>query len=161
MDFGENETARKLMRSFMQFRRAGWHERTIVGYKPSEIKVLFCIKKGAKPGSHGIMVSEISNLLHVTSPTVTQLIKDLEAAGLVERTADEKDRRAVRISLTEKGEKITKLAEADFYASFNGLIEHLGEERSHQLADLLTDVFDYFNEKAGSMNESKWSGDET
>lgn len=160
MDANINPTAQKLLRALMQFRRAEWHQRSIAGYKPSEIKVLFCIKKGMSPSTPEIKVSEISKRMHVTSPTVTQLIKGLEANGLIERNIDPEDRRSVGIKLTEKGEMITQQAAAAFEESVDGLIEYLGEEQSNQLAELLMKAYRYYEEKAISEQRSYWSGDE-
>jgi DNA-binding MarR family transcriptional regulator len=158
MEISTNPTAQKLLRSFMQLNKAEWHKQSVAGCKPSEIRVLFCIKKGMKPGTPEMKVSEISRQLHVTSPTVTQLIKGLEANGLIERNSDPSDRRAVGITLTEKGEKVTQQASEAFSASIHGLIEYLGEEQSDQLAELLTRVSRYYNEKA--LQNAYWNGDE-
>jgi DNA-binding MarR family transcriptional regulator len=171
VDIQHNETAQKLLRALMQFKRVGWHQTSTTGYKPSELRVLFCLGKDLRPDIHELVkdirpdmremkVSEISKRLHVTPPTVTQLIKGLEANGLVERNIDPVDRRAVGIKLTEKGHKITGLAINDFLASINGLIEYLGEEQSEQLAELLVKASRYYNEKAASVDFAHWSGEE-
>ena len=97
-------------------------------------------------------------MLQVTSPTVTQLLKGLEANGLVERHIDPMDRRAVGITLTEKGEVITQKAMDAFVSSFEGLINYLGEEESNELAELLAKVFRYYSENAVSENLSSWNG---
>ena len=152
-------TAQKLLRAFMQFHRAEWHQRTVAGCKPSEIRVLFCIRKSTKPDAPEMKVSEISKLLQVTSPTITQLLKGLEANGLVERRIDPTDRRAVGITLTQKGEKVTEQAAKAFFTSLHGLIEYLGEDESNELADLLAKVSRYYNEKTASENSSYWIGD--
>ncbi len=133
MERNISSTVQKLMRSFMWFKRAEWHQRSMEGCTISEIKVLFCLKRGIMSVNSDIRVSEISKLLHVTSPTITQLLKGLEANGLVERRNDPHDRRAVSILLTEKGEAITQKAMDDMSTIFQGLIEYLGEERSNQL----------------------------
>ena len=159
MDITTNSTAQKLFRAFMQFHKIGWHQGSIAGCKPSEIRVLFCIKKGLKLDTPEMKVSEISKQLHVTSPTITQVLKSLEANGLIERHIDPTDRRAVGIILTKKGEMVTQQAVDAFSASLNGLIEYLGEEQSDQLAELLSQVFRYYNEKAASENYSYWNGD--
>ncbi len=171
MDIQNNATAQKLLGALMQFKRAGWHQMSTTGYKPSELRVLFCIGKGlwldthamedgCMQNTHEMKVSEISRRLHVTPPTVTQLIKGLEANGLVERNLDQVDRRAVGIKLTEKGEKITRQAGDDFLASISGLIEYLGEGQSEQLAELLVKVSRYYNEKAASVDFAHWGGEE-
>src|SRR5947209_7096307 len=153
-------TEQKLLRAFMQFKKAEWHQRSIEGCTPSEIRVMFCIKKGVKPDAHEMKVSEISKHLHVTAPTITQLLKGLEAHELIERRVDPSDRRAVGIQLTKKGERVTQKAEQAFFATFHGLIEYLGEEQSNQLAELLSQVSHYFDEKAASVQYSSWNGNE-
>jgi DNA-binding MarR family transcriptional regulator len=156
----DNPLASKLLRAFMQFHKAEWHQRSIAGCKPSEIRVLFCIKRGVKPDTSEMKVSEISKLLQVTSPTITQLLKGLEANDLIERHIDPTDRRVVGITLTEKGERVTQQAAEAFEASLHGLINYLGEEQSDKLAELLTRVSRYYNEKAVNGNDSYWNGDE-
>ncbi len=160
MDRNTNPAAQKLLRVFMQFNKVEWHQRSIAGCTLSEIRVLFCIRKSTKPDTSEMKVSEISKLLHVTSPTITQLLKGLEANGLVTRHIDPTDRRAVGIALTEKGEMVTQQAADAFSASFEGLVEYLGEEQSNQLAELLSKVFRYFKENAASADHSPWNGDE-
>ncbi|GCE16100.1 MarR family winged helix-turn-helix transcriptional regulator [Tengunoibacter tsumagoiensis] len=155
IDRNENPTTvQKLLRAFMLFERAEWHQRSVDGYKPSEIKLMFCIRKNMRNEAHELKVSDISKMLHVTSPTVTQLLKGLETNGLIERNTDLADRRAVGISLTSKGELVTKKASEAFFASLSGLIEHLGEEKANQLAELLGEVFVYFTEKDGNSPQS-------
>ncbi len=168
LDIRTNATAQKLLTAFRQFGKAQWHSRTIAGYKPSEIRVLFCIRYGHKHESgiqheHEIptrKVSEISRQLQVTSPTITQLLKNLEANGLVERHIDPTDRRAVEIGLTEKGEVVVQQAAHAYSASLQGLIEYLGEDECNQLADLLLKASRYYNERATSADFSSWNGDE-
>ncbi|MGE5702856.1 MAG: MarR family winged helix-turn-helix transcriptional regulator, partial [Clostridia bacterium] len=141
----DHSTAHKLLKAFMMFRRAEWQNRTVLDLKPSEIKVLLCIKRALTSESPQIKVSEISKRMQVTSPTVTQLLNGMEANGLIERNMDPHDRRSVGVKLTEKGEDITRQATEAFLSRMNGLIEHLGEEKSNQLAELLFEVFDYTN----------------
>lgn len=138
----------------MQFKRLGWHHQTIAGCKPSEIRVLFCIKGGMGLPMTEMKVSEISKQLHVTPPTITQVLNGLEAHGLIERHSDVIDRRAVGITLTTKGEVVTQQAADAFLASLNGLVDYLGEEQSSQLADLLFKVFRYFNERGTHLASS-------
>lgn len=151
-------TKQKLLRAFLQFNRSGWRKGTIEGYKSSEIMVLMCIQRGVDPDSAGLKVSEISQRLHVTSPTVTQLIKSLENGGLIERNPDPDDRRAVCIKLTDKGEQVTRKAREAFSASFDGLVEYLGEEQSEQLAELLFKAYDYFRERKENRGFSEKAG---
>lgn len=144
----ESATAQKLLKAFMQFRKTGWHEKKIGGYNPSEFKVLAAIQQGANEKNNEMKVSEISQRLHVTPPTVTQIVNILEKDGLVERAIDPDDRRAVKIKLTPAGMEATASAKKRFTNTFAGLIDYLGEEESGQLADLLDKVHHYFNEQS-------------
>lgn len=158
MTLHDNPTTQKLMQAFMHFRKVAWQHRSVAGCKPSEVRVLFCIKKNVSPENPVMKVSEISNRLQVTSPTITQLVKSLEADGLVERTVDPADRRVVGIKLTEKGEGVTKQAVDAFAARLNGLIMHLGEKESNQLSELLIKTSAYFNQREAGFDQSRNSG---
>lgn len=141
-----NSIAQGLIEAFSRIRSLKWRQSPIVGLKPSEIMLLFCIKKRVKPETIGIKVSDISSALKVASPTVTQLINGLENNGFVERNIDKEDRRAVRVKLTDKGERLLEKASEALFNSFNGLVEYLGEEDSKKLMELLSKVYTYFNE---------------
>lgn len=152
-----NATAQKLLQALDQFHRAKWHEQgTYAGCKPSEIRVLFCIKNGTKSGAP-MKVSEISKYMHVTSPTITQLLNSLEPNGFVERQIDPEDRRSVGIKLTEKGEWVTERAWEGFLTALQGMIDYLGEEDSERLADLLFKVLRYIEERQTSAHQAHWS----
>jgi DNA-binding MarR family transcriptional regulator len=158
MDHNMSPTAQKLLRSFMRLSKVEWHGRSIAGSTMSEVKVLFCIWHGTCSGMPDMRVSEISKFLGVTSPTVTQLLKGMEAQDLVTRRGDPADRRSVGIALTEKGEKVRHQAVAALYDSLNGLIGYLGEEDSNRLADLLHRVFCYYNETPASAGREPRNG---
>jgi DNA-binding MarR family transcriptional regulator len=147
----------KLLTAFIAFKRVGWHDRMVAGLKPSEVRVLMCVKRGINSDCPVLKVSEISRVLQVTSPTVTQILKSLEAQRLIERHLDPNDRRAVGIALTKKGEEVTEQAIEAFTSSIQGLAEYLGEEDSNQLAELLSKVSRYYNEKANEFTRSFWS----
>ncbi|HLI06690.1 MAG TPA: MarR family winged helix-turn-helix transcriptional regulator [Ktedonobacteraceae bacterium] len=155
----DNPTAQKLMRAFMQFHRLQAHQRNVAGCTPGEIRMLFFLRHAAGEGNPEMKVSEISKRLNVTSPSVTQLLKGLEANGLVERHIDPADRRAVGITLTKRGELVVVKVSEAFEDSFEGLIEYLGEEDSNRLADLLEKASRYYSEKmAGSSNQTVLNG---
>lgn len=142
-----NPAAQKLLEAFTQFHKLSWKQSPIAGLKSSEIRVLFAIKKMMKPDTSGIKMSDISNALRVASPTITQLINNLETNGFVERAMDKEDRRAVRVKLTSNGERAIEKASEAFFDAFSGLAEYLGEEDSNRLAELLSKTFAYFDKR--------------
>src|SRR5438552_16751636 len=91
-----NPAAQKLMEAFVQFRRLHWKHSPIAGLTRGEFMVLSCLKHAAAHEAAGIKVSDISNILNVASPTVTQQINSLETHALVERSIDDEDRRVIR-----------------------------------------------------------------
>jgi DNA-binding MarR family transcriptional regulator len=152
-------TDHKLFRALTQFKRLGWHQQSIAGCTPSEIRVLFCIRGDPHLRMSHMTVSEISKHLHVTPPSITQLLKSLEARGLIERHMDASDRRVIVVTLTEQGERVTDQARGAFSATMKGLIDYLGDEQSNQLADLLFKVFHYFAEKNAGNYYEPWEGE--
>ena len=160
MERTEITTEQKLMRTLMQFNKMSWHQQPVAGCKPSEVRVLFCIKKGRNPHNPEMKVSDISKRLHVTSPTITQVLKSLEANELIERHIDPVDRRAIGVILTEKGEHVVQQAMDEFSASTRGLIDYLGEDQTNHLIDLLSSMFRYFHEKEASKYYASWNGEE-
>jgi len=143
------QIAKQLMESYIHSRnRANFlHQRGAFKEKPGEIMVLYCIGKHVKDGLPGLMVSEISGKLNVTSPTVTQHIKSLEAQGLVERHVDPADRRVVRVRLTEKGEKLIQRVKEARLKMYVGLVKYLGEEESLRFAETMRKASDYLQKQ--------------
>lgn len=129
---------------FQRFAKADWRKKTMWGgLKASEIRMLACIKQSNDKVGTGTTVTEISKILQVTSPTVTQMLNSLIAAGYVIRTADKTDRRITEITLTDKGDQLATKAIDRFHSIFKGIIDQLGKEQSDQLIVMLSQVFEY------------------
>lgn len=138
--------ARELMITFRRFQHRGKknHRGPMAGRKQSEGMLLMVLRGHVDHGEPGIMVSELGRILDVTSPTVTQLIKGLESDGLVARSPDPVDRRAVRITLTDEGVRVTDSFIQEMESMVGGLTEYLGEEDTRQFIHLLNRTHDYF-----------------
>jgi DNA-binding MarR family transcriptional regulator len=154
----QSDIAQDLLEAFSQFRRLHWRQSPIAGLTHAEIRLLMSLRKAISAGSAGVKVSEISSMLQVAPPTVTQQISELETQGYVDRAMDKEDRRAVRVSLTKRGELVIVQVHEDFVASFRGLVEYLGEEQSRQLADLLTKAFTYLSEVRNAKSPADTPG---
>src|SRR5215204_5394563 len=101
----EKTTAERLLVAFMGFRRiTGRPNQVMSGLTPGEARIIFCIKRMVPPDSPGVKMSELSNLLLVTTPTMTKQINNLETVGFVVKSADPDDRRVVRVRVTPRGE---------------------------------------------------------
>ena len=143
----EITSAHRLMEAFVRFRRLHWRQNSSVsGLTPTEVVLLSYVKDAVGGGGDGVKVSELSSILNVASPTITQQVNNLETHGFVERSIDKGDRRVVRIKLTEKGLQAQQKASEAFLSTVNGLVQYLGDEDTDRLADLMTKVFYYFSE---------------
>ncbi len=101
----------------------------------------------SQPGAHlvlsmlaihdGINQLELVRATHLKPPTVSVILKNMEAEGLVERRSDPNDLRATRVYLTENGrrldqENIARIHELDAHA-----LRGLSEEECGMLMPLL------------------------
>jgi DNA-binding MarR family transcriptional regulator len=141
----QKKIAKQLMESYFQSQVSGnmMQNRSIYNQKPGEIMVLYFISMNVKDDSPGLMISEISGKLNVTSPTVTQHINSLEAQELVERHADPSDRRVVRFKLSDKGKNYIERINEARLNMFVGLVNLLGEEESLLFAEMMRKASDY------------------
>lgn len=160
MQKGDETEAGKLIQAFMGFNKMNWRfQRKMDGdCKYSEIQVLMSLKYKSKATDkeQGMKISDIGRILRIASPTVTQLINSMEAGGMVERQSDPNDRRAVRVLLTEAGDRVAIQAAEAHKERMNGLALYLGKDDSEQLVHLLNKVSHYFDES----NQSETSGDD-
>jgi MarR family transcriptional regulator, organic hydroperoxide resistance regulator len=61
-------------------------------------------------GQSPLAVKELIEMLQLDGPTLSPMLKRLEAAGLVTRTRDPRDERQLRVDLTEKGRALRQEA---------------------------------------------------
>ncbi|MUL83692.1 MarR family transcriptional regulator [Mycobacterium sp. CBMA247] len=95
-------------------------------------------------------ISDLALLDHCSQPTMTTQVRRLEDAGLVTRTTDPGDARAVLIGITDQGRRTLNQARADRAATINPRLERLSAEERQTLAAavdviqrLLTDVAEH------------------
>lgn len=136
------DVSEDLMNAFVQFKRLHRNREEGMG-RHAIISILRALQGSAQQEESGLKVTDISRILQVTSPTVTQLVNQLEKTGLVERIPDSRDRRVVRVRMTESGRRYLEEAVQAFRDFCRGLAGHLGEERSRQLASLLQDAAEW------------------
>jgi DNA-binding MarR family transcriptional regulator len=61
-------------------------------------------------GQSPLAVKELIDMLQLDGPTLSPMLKRLEAAGLVTRTRDPHDERQLRVDLTDKGRDLREQA---------------------------------------------------
>ena len=78
-------------------------------------------------------ISDLAELDHCSQPTMTTQVRRLEDAGLVTRTVDPADARAVLIRITDDGVDILARARLDRAAVINPVLEQLTADEREAL----------------------------
>lgn len=82
-----------------------------------------------------LAVGDIAERCHVSGPTISRMLNQLEANGRIERRIDPANRRVIRVDLTEAG----RAAEAEMTRRFEVALQHvLSPLTDDELADLVT-----------------------
>lgn len=82
-------------------------------------------------------IGSLARAIHLSQPTVTGILDRLEKRGLIQRTRDEQDRRAVNISITAAGQELLDRAPSLLQDQFRKELEKLQDwERTLMLAIL-------------------------
>nr|WP_314464184.1 MarR family transcriptional regulator [uncultured Clostridium sp.] len=90
----------------------------------------------------GIIPSEISNEMGITSARIAAALNSLEAKGLITRRIDTEDRRRILIDLTEAGrEQAKKHFEMIMNITVN-MLQYLGEEDATDLVRIMKKLAD-------------------
>ena len=85
----------------------------------------------------GLPCGEIACRMITRDPDVTRLLDRLEKRGLISRSRDSKDRRAVVTRITQEGLKLLERLDGPIQEGHRKQLGHLGQERLAELADLL------------------------
>ena len=153
-DQTNEKISQRLMSAFVQFRRIrpsdmdDFCQKEKRRLKHSEIMVLLSVKEIEGKYPDGGSISDLSGNMRVKSPTIVPAIYNLEREKLVERKTDQNDRRVIRVSLTEEGNRFIQTHMQRFIHHIRGLVAYLGEENSNTLADLLNEVYIYVNNRS-------------
>ena len=92
-----NETAARLRRSITRLNRRLRHS-SLGGISPAQASLLASIEKLKNPSLGDLAAAE-----QVQPPSVTRLVKSMQAAGLIASSVDPLDRRCTRVQLTALG----------------------------------------------------------
>lgn len=87
-----------------------------------------------------VNIKEISIGLNIVKQQLTNIISDLEAQGYLVKIPDNKDKRAVLVSLTSKGEEIEKKKWTVIYQRFIKNLTKISDEERIDLAFALHKV---------------------
>ncbi|MBU3803826.1 MAG: MarR family transcriptional regulator [Candidatus Cellulosilyticum pullistercoris] len=106
-------------------------------------------------GGCGGYVSTIAEHLKVTPSAISRMLKGLEERELIVREIDKNDRRNTYVTLTEKGEVITKEVEAAINEFTQSIILAMGEEDSKTLIKLFNKLVDVMEAEVKQRSKTK------
>jgi DNA-binding MarR family transcriptional regulator len=115
---------------------------------------LMCMLKIDELGS--LTIKELSNEIYLNPSTVVGIIDRLEKNGIMERVRSVKDRRKVRITLTEKGSQLLEKAPSPLQEKLALSIEKLPELERLTIAaslDKLISLMEDSSPEEMSMNQ--------
>lgn len=142
----------RLLSVFFKFGRTPWHIAPANGLSQAETDILLNIMR-ANRHNRILRVSDLSALLRVSSPTITQHLNNLERQGFVERAQAKEDKRAVNLSLTDKGNDALKSHWKALEDNVTELIGIIGEENAETMISLFAKANEFFVQKAKAYAE--------
>lgn len=112
-----------------------------VNLSMTEVHILEAIKK-----SESNMMSSIAKRLMVTQGTLTVSTSKLVKKGYVERVKDEKDKRIVRLMVTDRAEQVLKLHDQFHETMIDKLLNELEVDKEPQLIQSLQNLMRFFKD---------------
>ncbi|MFI6279574.1 MarR family winged helix-turn-helix transcriptional regulator [Streptomyces sp. NPDC050988] len=106
-----------------------------LGISRGEFDVLATLRRSGAP--YALSPRQLSATLMLTTGGMTGRLDKLERAGLLRRSPDPHDRRALQVTLTDKGLGLVDEAVGAGLAVQTEALSSLDEEQAGQLADLL------------------------
>ena len=85
----------------------------------------------------GMIQQELAEIYGASRSTMSDMLSDMEACGLVERRADPVNRRCVRVFLTEHGLSLAQEIRAAFFRYCERRVSDFTQEEVDQLEGLL------------------------
>lgn len=92
---------------------------------------LACLDYLNKYGSNSI--SELGKMVNLSPSMLTSIVDQLESRLLVERVRSDKDRRVIKIEITEHGKSILDQAPTFLHKKLELALEKLGEKESDKI----------------------------
>src|ERR1700690_974460 len=96
---GSIELVELLQRQTRRLRRAQADRLAPLGLTPAQERALRIVTRSEEP----LRMTELADHLGIVPRSVTTVIDALEEAGLVRREVDPRNRRAIRLHLTDRG----------------------------------------------------------
>ena len=103
-------------------------------YKGDPRLIMTVVKK------EGCTQAELAIILCIKPATLTVMIKRMDLAGLIERRADEKDLRVIRVYSTPKGKEIAEKTEEIFRNAISMIFDGIDERELEAYENVLRKI---------------------
>lgn len=110
-------------------------------------RVLRALSEDPSTGGPTLDVGEVAERTFLLGPSLSRILGDLEARGLVDRTVDAADQRRALLSLTDAGRDLVATVAPESESIYATIEERFGADRLahllsdlHELEDALADV---------------------
>ena len=100
-----------------------------------ELKVLGIVSK-----NENISMRTLSEYLHISSPSTTEIINKLEKSGKLTRTPSKTDRRIVSLKITPLGKKTLEKCLSQASENINKLLDKLTEKQKKDFDKILETI---------------------
>jgi homoprotocatechuate degradation regulator HpaR len=90
--------------------------------------------------AEAVDATELARLTFLLAPSLTRILRDLEARKLIRRRANPQDRRASLITLSARGLEAMAAVGPESERIYRGIEAKLGPERLNHLMELLAEV---------------------
>lgn len=106
------------------------------GLTQGELGMIEAIAWKTQEAGSSISVKELAVLTECSTPAVSRMLGELEKRGLIERVIDPKDRRGIRVTVTEKGQEVRKREEERLWRIFCDAVAVVGEDRLREMISI-------------------------
>lgn len=117
------------------------HSRRLMKHYGITVAQVVCLYEIHEKGAHTL--SRLSRNVHLSASTLVGIVDRLEEKGLVKRTRDTEDRRAIFIGITNKGRKFVESSPHLLHNRLDEKLKNLSESEQIIIAnslDLLVDM---------------------
>jgi DNA-binding MarR family transcriptional regulator len=105
---------------------------------------------------YGSLINDIAKLNGVSKQAISQLVKEIEEIGYIERRQNPQDARSAKIFLTDYGLKLIRDSVANIGILEQRFLTVLSERRFKRFARAIEQLYDYFYASGGTlMDESQ------
>lgn len=126
----------------MRFKRIDFCPSSVTGLQQSELVVMGRASDGCVCDGRGIGTSDIQKDLHISKPSVSQTLNNLERKGYVVRMIDPADRRKITVTLTPEGKKVLADAQQYYAETLDRTLEQFGIENTRIVLELINRLMD-------------------